>query len=428
MGVLRFLSSFRRDERGAAALLFAGASIPLMLILVATTDYVRVANRRAEIQAAADSAAVALARLPYNTSDADLQARGKLIFDGIVKQGGGYSTTSFSAARDGKSIAVQAAGNVQSAFGAFLQPNMTIRTKSVVAAGAKKIELALVLDNTGSMAQRQKMQKLKEAANLLLDKLQAAARTPDDVKVSVVPFATQVRMPTSIANAPPSWVRFSSTDPNSLIRQAQPSNWQGCITDRAQTTNNYDTNDRAPAVAVQDSLYVATQCASTSQARLLPLTTDIPTVRNTINSMQPNGCTNVTIGAAWGLASLSDIDPLSGGASFSNGETQKIMILLTDGLNTQNRWITDRGCSGASNGSSADIDARTRLACQSVLSAGNADSRIRTYAIRVIEGNEALLSGCAGNGGSYYNVQNPNDLGAVFQSIADEITRIRLTS
>ena len=123
---------------------------------------------------------------------------------------------------------------------------------------------------------------------------------------------------------------------------------------------------------------------------------------------------------------LSDTAPFTVAVPLGDPEVQKIVVILTDGLNTKNRFVDSNGCTGSGNANA--IDARTRLACDAVLSAATPDARIRTYAIRVIEGNEALLDNCAGNGGRYYNVQDPNDLGAVFQSIADEITRVRLTS
>ena len=49
--------------------------------------------------------------------------------------------------------------------------------------GVKKLELALVLDNTGSMASNGKMTELKTAAKNLLTTLKNAAKQPGDVKV-----------------------------------------------------------------------------------------------------------------------------------------------------------------------------------------------------------------------------------------------------
>jgi Mg-chelatase subunit ChlD len=424
MGIARFLAGFRHDQGGSTAVIFGLSAVPLAIVVAATIDYARVADFRTRMQTGVDAAAILLAKQLASLTDAQLLAKGRPMFDAHAEPRAGYSTAAFSANRSGKIIVVQARGEVRSSFSSFLgKPIIEINARAEATAGAKKIELALVLDNTGSMSSRQKMQKLKEASNLLLDKLQAAARAPDDVKVSIVPFDTQVRMPASVVASPPLWVRF---DPSSSASGgARASNWEGCVPDRVQT-GNYDVSDRAPVISIQDSLYLAAQCPSNSLARMQPLTSDFAALRRTIASMQPSGCTNVTIGAAWGLATLSPADPMGGAAAMGDADVQKIMVILTDGLNTQNRFVNSSGCSGS--GSAAAIDARTRIACDNVLAAGTADARIRTYAIRVIEGNESLLRGCAGNGGAYYNVQDPDDLAAVFQSIADEITRIRITS
>jgi Flp pilus assembly pilin Flp/Mg-chelatase subunit ChlD len=422
MALKRLLTGFRRDERGATVVLYALSAVPLTIVIAATIDYARVANFRTGMQRGVDSAAILLAKQPASMTDPQLQTRGRPMFEAQIASGHGYATTSFTVVRSGKTIRVEARGSVQSSFGLILgRSTIDISAAADVASGNKKIELALALDNTGSMATQQKMQKLKQASNLLLDKLQAAVTSPDDVKVTIVPFDTQVRMPTSVVAAPPAWIRFAPTDPAS--GGARPTNWEGCVTDRSQNFN-YDVTDAAPSSALPDSLYLAAQCPSNSLARILPLTNNFAAMRATIASMQPSGCTNVTIGAAWGLAALSSSDPLSGAAPLGDPDVQKIMVILTDGLNTQNRLVN--ACSGG--GSAFAIDARTSRACDSILGAATPATRIRTYAIRVIEGNETLLRNCAGNGGSYYNVQNPNDLDAVFQSIADEITRIRLTS
>ena len=76
--------------------------------------------------------------------------------------------------------------------------------------GIKKLNLALVLDNTGSMAQSAKMTNLKTAAHNLLTTLQNAAKTPGDVKVAIVPFATDVNVGTSNVNA--NWIDWTDWD------------------------------------------------------------------------------------------------------------------------------------------------------------------------------------------------------------------------
>ena len=70
--------------------------------------------------------------------------------------------------------------------------------------GIKKLNLALALDNTGSMASSGKMTALKTAAHNLLNTLQAAEKMPGDIKVSIIPFAVDVNVGT--ANVDATWI------------------------------------------------------------------------------------------------------------------------------------------------------------------------------------------------------------------------------
>jgi hypothetical protein len=126
--------------------------------------------------------------------------------------------------------------------------------------------------------------------------------------------------------------------------------------------------------------------------------------------LQPTGNTNVSIGLAWAFHALTASDPLANALPPGPG-LDKVIILLTDGDNTQNRWT----------GNQTDINARTQATCNAVKAAN-----IKLYTIRVIDGNASLLQGCATNPDMYYNVQNASDLNAVFVAIAQNLANLRL--
>lgn len=83
-------------------------------------------------------------------------------------------------------------------------------------------------------------------------------------------------------------------------------------------------------------------------------------------------------------------------------DVEKVLILLTDGLNTANRFTTN----------AAPIDARTAAVCENIKKA-----KIRLFTVRVIEGNLDLLQGCATAPNMFYDVQVPSQLKDVFTSI-----------
>ncbi len=134
------------------------------------------------------------------------------------------------------------------------------------------------------------------------------------------------------------------------------------------------------------------------------------TLVSKIESMNPIGKTNVTIGLAWAWHALTPNSPLTEGTAPAP-DIDKVIILLTDGENTENRWST----------SATEIDARTKKVCDNVKAAG-----IKLYTVRVIEGNATLLQQCATKSDMYFNVQNASQLDGVFSAISKNLANLRI--
>lgn len=405
----RFLAagSLRRDEHGGVAVLFGLALVPVFGMGAAVLDYSRAATTRTEVQGALDATALMLARDANRLSDGELKARAQAFFTAQLRNRYGGQLQPLSITRDSRAINVAVNGTVPTALMGILGiQRVDIGAASRVAWGGRKVELALVLDNTGSMGDRiggqRKIDALKSAANDLLTTLQAAVRDPDDVKVGIVPFDTQVRVDAT-AYAGQSWLR--------LLGPSNWTNWRGHIGDRDRISD-YDTSDAAPMNGLAASLYPAVNGLSATLATIRPLTTDFTALRATVNTMTPAGTTNVAIGAAWGHALLSPGTPFTEGAPYSNRQIEKFMVVLTDGDNNTDRFGT----------SPSRVDDRTRKACDLTKASG-----IRVYTIRLLAGNAGLLRSCASRNDMYFDVQNAGQLKSAFDAIAAEITAIRLT-
>ena len=180
-------------------------------------------------------------------------------------------------------------------------------------------------------------------------------------------------------------------------------NWSGCVIDRTQP---YDVQSDAPSGSNAATLYPASKCATNSLLPIVPLTTDIASVRAYAKKMTPAGNTNVTIGIQWGMEVLSPDAPFQGGAAFTDPTVNKYMIVLTDGQNTQNRWTT----------TASQIDARMSLACTNAKNLG-----ITIFTIRLEQGNSEKLQACASNTGYYYNLSNANELSGTLGKIMTSI-------
>jgi hypothetical protein len=126
--------------------------------------------------------------------------------------------------------------------------------------------------------------------------------------------------------------------------------------------------------------------------------------------MTPTGNTNVTIGMSLAWQTLSPVVPFN--AASPAPDLEKVIILLTDGDNTQNRWTS----------TASVIDARTQKACENA----KADN-IRIYTVRVIAGNASLLRNCATKPEMYYEVSQASQLDSVFSSIAQKLANLRIS-
>jgi Flp pilus assembly protein TadG len=425
------LKSFGHSERGNVVLTFALATIPLIGFVGAAVDYSRGNLAKAAMQTAIDSTALMLSKDVTNLTTAQLNQKAGEIFSALFNRPdvtGVTVTPTFSNPSGGTyKLTIAATGKVPTSFTKVLgQENLGIDASSEVVWGMKKLELALALDNTGSMKTNNKMTELKKAAKNLLQTLKNSAKKDDDIKVAIIPFAQEVNVGSGNVNA--TWLRWdiwdntngtcsknnyktkSSCESNGKTWTTKDhSNWNGCVIDRDQ---DYDVLDTTPTTTVKATQFPTEQASScpTSMLPLASVTSSHGTLVSKIESMDPTGKTNVTIGLAWAWHALTPNSPLTEGTAPTT-EIDKVIILLTDGENTENRWST----------SASQIDARTKKVCDNVKAAG-----IKLYTIRVIEGNATLLQQCASKSDMYFSVSSATQLDGVFDAIAKNLANLRI--
>jgi Flp pilus assembly protein TadG len=425
--VSQCLRALRDCRRGNVAMTFALALIPMIAAVGSAVDYSRGNSARTAMQASLDATGLALSKDAQALTQAQLEAKAVSTFLANFHRPEVKNvavTSVFSSPQPGSfELQMTAAGTLDTTFMSIWLPSMEIGTTSHIKWGMKRLELVLALDNTGSMSSSNKMNQLKLAAKDLLKTLQNAAKKPDDIKIGIAPFATDVNVGTANVNAP--WIRWdewenvngscstsfyttktSCENANRTWTIANKNTWNGCVWDRDQ---NYDVNNTATSVSLKPTLYSAHQ-ASACPVSMMTLTSDWNALNTKVDAMQPTGNTNVTIGLQMAFQMLSPVDPFN--AAAPQNDLDKVIILLTDGDNTQNRWTSN----------TSSIDNRTKIACTNVKAAN-----IKVYTVRVINGNASLLQGCATSPGMYYDVQNAAQLSAVFSTIAQNLANLRLS-
>ena len=401
------LTRFVRNDRGAVAILFAFALVPLLAVVGITLEYSRSTRTLADLQSAVDGAALAAGKSALDSDRKDLSQVARAIFDNAFRPESGVKVTKFKVTQTPTSLGVSAHAVVPTIFaGVIGKPSLDIEARAEVPLGAMALEIALVLDNTGSMSRLGKMDALKEAAKNLIDAIQGASGSVNST-FALVPFNTQVNVGTGNSTAP--WLRYAPPGGPEPKLEVTSATWTGCVVDRDQPN---DARDTLPSTGRPDTLYPAAKCQYPNLLPVIPLSRDFAAMKSAVDAMTPTGNTNTGIGLAWGLAVLTPGAPLSGIARAPNSRLQKIIVFLTDGVNTENRWSTDAN----------QIDQRTDRLCNEVKS-----SKIKLYTIRVIEGNETLLRNCASQPSMYFSVNQASDLKGVFDKIAADLTTLRLS-
>ncbi|HVP84079.1 MAG TPA: pilus assembly protein [Rhizomicrobium sp.] len=183
------------------------------------------------------------------------------------------------------------------------------------------------------------------------------------------------------------------------------STWSGCITDRAQ---DLDTENTAP-----DNSFPAENSGYCPPGTVTPLGYDWDKLSDQVDAMTANGNTNQTIGLAWAWQTLTNSDPFSPGEVPE--DTRKVLILLTDGLNTQNRWSEDQ----------SDINDRTEAVCKNIK-----DDDITVYAIQVNTSGDPksdVLVNCASDSSKYFELTAADQIVTAFQQIGTQITNLRVS-
>ena len=98
---------------------------------------------------------------------------------------------------------------------------------------------------------------------------------------------------------------------------------------------------------------------------------------------------------------------------------KQVIILLTDGLNTQDRWYGD------GSHTSTQVDARQQILCNNIKAAG-----IVLYTVQVNTGGDptsTLLQGCASNSDKFFLLTSSNQIVTTFQQIGTELSELRIS-
>ena len=357
---------FGRDRRGNYGTMLAILAPVLLIGVGFGINTAQLSTARSNLLAALDSAITSTARDisigVIKPEDAETMVEAFLLANGprSFSQRDRITLDRVVIDRFRKTVMAEASVVVDVAFPLFGAANtQKISTASAARYSDRKIEVAMVLDVTGSMQKKGKTDKigdLKTAAKDAVETLLSGNRhTADRVRVALVPYAAAVNVGATLAEA----VVFQEEGGNGPV---PPEHWSrpatlsdNCATERKLTDGKADLSDDGPGTTRENVVTDANgvtvrydykalvnrdeRLGSCPSASLLPLSSDKSKLDTVINGFRANGYTAGGIATQWGYYMLSPkwrtaittAGLGAGPADHDPDKIAKVAILMTDG-------------------------------------------------------------------------------------------------
>lgn len=461
---------FWRSDRASTLPLAAGMMLTLVGFTGVALDGARLIYAKDVLQRALDSGGLAAG---HALEVGNMTADGQDFFDANVAAGGAVlrnTNLTITASDDNRVLTLSASAEVESTFmSVFGFDAITVSASTEVTRETRGMELALVMDNTGSMRSGGKITAMKNAARSMVQSIYDGEEVNPNLWVALVPYTAAV----NVGGGRNGWL---DSDGRDAIDNGDFGGtvWKGCV--RARDGNGDRTDDVPAADPFQLYFYAdavdndwinedgdedidesnGAQNNGTGPnlgcgPAITPLTAAQTPVIAAIDEMQPwhRGGTTSNLGLVWGWRVLSPRwqGLWTGGAtpsdlplSYDEPFMDKVIVVLTDG---QNQFYDHNG--GGPQGSDytaydrlhvfgyatlgqarAEIDTRFASLCEAIKQTG-----IKIFAITFggtpSASTQSLYRTCASNTGFYFHAPTNDELQTVFDTIGRQLSNLRLS-
>lgn len=408
------LQEFKRDARGAIAILFSLSLVVILTTVGLAVDVSRAIRAGTAISTAVDAAVLAGAKglRLQNMTDAQVETVVQTMFNENLNASGinapKINSLNVTINRSNSSVEINVDAEIPTILGQLAGvQKLSLPRRSVAIYEKKDIEVALQLDVTGSMS-GSKMAALKTATKDLVDIL-----IPDDttllagqkVRIGYAPYAAGIN-----AGQFASKINGGVSAPNN------------CVYERANTSTQA-TEDFPNGAAVLKTKLDLPSANNCSSAEVLPMTSDKNILKTAVDSYSTNGSTAGHLGTAfaWYLLSpqWSTIWPAaSQPVAYNTGNTAKIAIVMTDG-----EYNTVGGSYSGSNVTQSQNFAKET--CAAMKAQG---IRVYTVGFKLSQTNATeTLQACASGSDKFYAAEDADALRLAFQAIAQDIATLRIS-
>ncbi len=344
--------------------------------------------------------------------------------------------------------------------------SVTVSATSTINRMVRQMELALVLDNTGSMKSNNMIGAMKSAAKDLVNIVYGSAETNPHLWISLVPYTATVNVGANRSG----WLAAG----DAVFDTSKPFGteaWKGCVEARPAP---YDQTDDPPSVrpfksflykADVDNVWPPVKSAQSYEnsgtgpnlgcgPAIRPLMQKKSEVLAAIDQMAPwhRGGTTGNLGLVWGWRTISprwrglwggttpDTMPLD-----YEDPSDKVVVLLTDGENQFYDWPNhepDKGVGPMGSDYTAygrlhefgyptlkaareEIDKRMTAVCTAMKAQGIILYTI-TFGPVPTSATHALYRECASKPEYYFNSPTNEQLSSVFKTIGMQLSNLRI--
>lgn len=459
-----------RDQRGGIAVFLAIALIPIVAILGIAVDSARLYFVQSRLSRAVDAAGLAGGHF-FESDDDMKRAIDKYFAANFPLDTPGVTVDGPHITRIGTD-AVQITANAvveNTLMRVVGQNTSTVAAGAVVRKDRKPLELVLVMDNTGSMRDGDKIGAMKAGARNLIDMIYGSRESVTDLWVGLIPFSATV----NIGNTRKSWVT------NLTTADFGNSSWKGCIEERVPRTELGETKPEArdltddPPSVLGWRVYLypsdtdnkwegmsAKELAKSEGQKintngnegkgpnvgcpppLAPLSASKTAVLNGIDAMGSwhRGGTMNHVGLVWAWRMLSprwrgvwDGEMKTNLLPADKDKTDKAVVILTDGQNqfhgddyTSYGRIKWGRIGYTTNASASDeLDRRMKVVCDAMKKEGINLFTI-TFDVKKTEKTWTTFDQCASKPEQHFDAEDNEALRRTFQTIGDRLINLRL--
>lgn len=440
------LKAFRNNQLGSITQIVSVAAVPMFLCAGSAIDFVRVNHTQTKFAAGLDAAALAAAAATGKT-EAELKVLARTYLDHNYETSEENEVIAFDLKSYPDRVEVTGTARVKTTIMALAQIEyVDVALEAEVIKAGNSIEIALVLDNTGSMASGTKMASLKTAAKNFVNTVLWEGTTPYYSKAAIVPYSMGVNVDTYAVAARGPITAGTSTTPGStnftftnMLGNSRTYAISTCVSERIGA-NAY--TDAAITSTTRVGRVYPPSTSPCLSSKLLPLTNDKTALNASIDSMSAVGSTAGHVGVAWGWYAVSpDIGLWTGSsvpAAYGTERLKKIMILMTDAEYNTNYCNGVRSQSSISGSGSND----THINCSApngsswtqakALCAAMKLKGVEIYTIEFeldtsIAARVDLVQNCATDNAHRFNAASESDLNAAFEAIAANLLALRVS-